>query len=299
MGMHKNELSVDEGDVRLLIAEQFPEWQYEPIRRLVGNGTVNSIFRIGNELSARFRLQPGRPGLVRAEIDAECAAMRELSEHASVPVPLPVATGEPGRGYPLPWSVQTWVNGQTATSNAVADSIAFADDLVTLLAGFRRADTRGRAFSGVGRGGNLHDSDEWMAECFRRSEEILPVQRLRALWATFRELPSAGRLGMTHGDLTPENLLLDGERLSGVIDGGGFGPTDPALDLVSVWHLLAPATRLRVRQKLDVDALEWQRGAAWAFQQAMGLVWYYREPNPTMSELGRSTLARILADHEM
>ncbi|WFR84638.1 hypothetical protein [Arthrobacter sp. Y-9] len=45
---------------------------------------------------------------------------------------------------------------------------------------------------------------------------------------------------------------------------------------------------------MGVGAEEWERGAGWAFQQAMGLVWYYRESNPDMSELGRSTLDRLL-----
>jgi hypothetical protein len=31
----------------------------------------------------------------------------------------------------------------------------------------------------------------------------------------------------------------------------------------------------------------------------MGLVWYYRESNPTMAGLGRSTLARLLAAPEL
>ena len=37
--------------------------------------------------------------------------------------------------------------------------------------------------------------------------------------------------------------------------------------------------------ELACGDLEWWRGAAWAFQQAMGLVWYYRETNPGMSAL--------------
>lgn len=41
------------------------------------------------------------------------------------------------------------------------------------------------------------------------------------------------------------------------------------------------------------DELRWVRGAAWAFEQALGLVWYYERTNPAMSELGRNTLRRI------
>jgi hypothetical protein len=33
---------------------------------------------------------------------------------------------------------------------------------------------------------------------------------------------------------------------------------------------------------------------AWAFQQAMGLVWYYLDSNPTMSRCGKRTLDRIV-----
>jgi hypothetical protein len=33
---------------------------------------------------------------------------------------------------------------------------------------------------------------------------------------------------------------------------------------------------------------------AWAFQQAMGLVWYYLDSNPPMSRWGRRTLDRIV-----
>jgi len=34
----------------------------------------------------------------------------------------------------------------------------------------------------------------------------------------------------------------------------------------------------------------------WAFQQAMGAVWYYVESNPAMSLMGQRTLRRIAAD---
>jgi aminoglycoside phosphotransferase (APT) family kinase protein len=104
---------------------------------------------------------------------------------------------------------------------------------------------------------------------------------------------------MTHGDLIPPNLLVRDGRLAGVLDGGGFGPADPSLDLVAAWHLLDPRPRRALREALAADDLEWRRGAAWAFLQSMGLVWYYRRSNPVMSALGRSTLTRVLDDPEL
>lgn len=222
--------------------------------------------------------------------------MREFAEHSPIATPEPVAVGAPAPGYPLPWSIQTWLQGDVATPDAVSHSTVFAHDLVALIRALRAADTRGRRFSGQGRGGDLKDSDEWIQVCFRESEGLFPVDRLRDLWDVFRMLPPSAPDVMTHGDLTPPNLLLDGQRLVGVLDAGGFAPADPALDLVSAWHLLEADARAVLRRELNVDDLEWRRGAAWAFQQSMGLVWYYRETLPSMSALGRSTLARILAD---
>jgi aminoglycoside phosphotransferase (APT) family kinase protein len=101
---------------------------------------------------------------------------------------------------------------------------------------------------------------------------------------------------MTHGDLIPGNVLVAQGRLAGVLDVGGFGPADPALDLVGAWHLLEAAPRQALRDALGCDELEWRRGKAWAFEQAMGAAWYYRESNPAMSEMGQVTLRRLIDD---
>jgi len=60
--------------------------------------------------------------------------------------------------------------------------------------------------------------------------------------------------------------------------------------------MLDDERRAVLRSQLACDDMEWWRGAAWAFQQAMGLVWYYRETNAGMSALGQITLIRILND---
>ncbi|MFI5490698.1 MULTISPECIES: protein kinase family protein [Micromonospora] len=62
-----------------------------------------------------------------------------------------------------------------------------------------------------------------------------------------------------------------GGRLVGVLDGGGFGPADPALDLVAARHLLDVHQRGILRRELGCGDVQWRRGMAWAFQQAMGL----------------------------
>jgi aminoglycoside phosphotransferase (APT) family kinase protein len=297
MDMHAGQLAITVQTVRALVDEQFPAWRGQAITAVRAPGTVNAIFRIGEQLAARFPLQPGPVGAVRDGLEREASAARELAGRTRFRTPEPVALGEPGRGYPLPWSVQTWLPGVCATDDDPGESTGFALDLAEFITGVRAIDTRGRLFSGSGRGGDLRAHDAWMETCFARSGALLDVPRLRRIWAVLRGLPRGpGPDVMNHGDLIPGNVLVSGGRLAGILDVGGLRPADPALDLVAAWHLLGTGPRQVFRDDLGSSDLDWARGQAWAFEQAMGLVWYYAESNPVMSLLGRRTLRRIEQD---
>jgi aminoglycoside phosphotransferase (APT) family kinase protein len=293
MTMHVGELPISAAVVRDLLGAQFPQWRDLPLSRVASPGTVNAIFRIGDRLAARFPLQGTDPAAARRLLESEGAAAGELAGATRFPVPEQVALGEPGPGYPLPWSVKAWLPGRTGDEDDPSGSVPFAADLAEFIAGVRAIGTRGRMFSGRGRGGDLKDHDDWMSTCLRESEGLLDVQRLSRMWAAFRELPREAPDVMSHGDLTPGNVLVAGGRLTAVLDVGCFGAADPALDLISAWNLLEAGPSQVLRDVLRCTDLEWERSKAWAFQQAMGLVWYYAETNPVMSRLGRTTLERI------
>jgi len=294
--MHANQLAVTAEMVRELVAKQFPEWRELPISGVVSSGTVNAIFRIGGHLAARFPLQPADVESTQRWLESEASAALELLGRTRFATPEVVALGAPGAGYPLPWSVQTWLPGVVAADDDPSGSVAFAHDLAEFILGVRSIDTQGRTFHGTNRGGDLRRHDAWMQSSFEHSERLLDVPRLRRTWSVLRTLPRTAPDAMTHGDLIPANILVRDGRLTGVIDVGGLGPADPALDLVGAWHLLEAAPRQALRADLGCDDLEWERGKAWAFEQAMGLVWYYLDSNPAMSRMGRRTLERIMSD---
>jgi aminoglycoside phosphotransferase (APT) family kinase protein len=295
--MHADQLTVSLETARELVGQQFGRWRDLPIVPFPSSGTVNALFRIGDELVARFPLRLGPVEVIRRLLESEAQAARELLERTRFPTPEPIALGEPGAGYPLPWSVQTWLQGTVASDDDPGESTAFAHDVAEFILGVRAIDVRGRVFGGTGRGGDLQSHDAWMETCFQQSRRLLDVPTLRKIWAAMRELPRgiAGDV-MTHGDLTPTNMLVADGHLAGVLDVGGLGPADASLDLVAAWHLLEAGPRQELRGDLECDDLEWRRGQAWAFEQAMGLVWYYVETNPTMSRIGQRTLSRIMAD---
>ncbi|ORA31225.1 aminoglycoside phosphotransferase family protein [Mycobacterium aquaticum] len=295
--MHPNQLTITTDMVRILVGEQFPQWRGLPIEQIASSGTVNALFRIGERLAARFPLESEDATVVRQRWCSEAEAARLLVGRTRFSTPEPIALGQPGAGYPLPWSVQTWVPGSVARGDEPGRSQLLARDLAEFIAGVRTIGTDGKTFDGVGRGGDLTSHDEWINRCLHESERLFDVAPFRRIWAELRSLPRESPDVMTHGDLIPGNVVVDHRRrLVGIIDVGGLGPADPALDLVCAWHLFDEPARRVLRGTLNCDDLEWERGKAWAFQQAMGLVWYYERSNPSISEMGRRTLHRIATD---
>lgn len=294
MRMHDDQLRVDGRLAGQLVTDQFPEYAGLPVTAVTGPATVNAVFRVGDHVSARFPLRADDPARTERRLRAEAAAAAEFARVSPVPAPLPLGLGRPGDGYPLPWALQTWLPGQDATVSDPAHSIPFAVDLAALLQQLREVDPRGRRFHGGGRGGDLRRHDAWMATCLRLSTDLLDTVQLAEIWTSLRALPAVDEDVMCHGDLTPFNVVVHQGRLTGVIDAGGFGPADPALDLVCAWHLLDTEPRAALREQLACSDVQWARGMAWAFEQSMGLVHYYLHSCPELSQLGRRTLGRIL-----
>jgi len=292
--VHDGQLAISSDDVAGLIADQLPALAGLDIVRIDGAGTVNAIFRVGESVTARFPLRHADPEGAAHRLRREAIAAAEFVSASPVPTPEPHYVGRPGHGYPMPWSTQTWLSGSTASPTSLQTSAALAVDLAGLIAHLRGWDTRGRRFAGPGRGGRLSDHDMWVEECISRSGDLVDVDAVRTLWSRFRVLPREDADGMCHGDLIPSNVLVSEERLVGVLDTGGFRAADPALDLVAGWHLLDETSREQMRLALGCSDLQWERGAAWAFEQAIGAYWYYRESNLAMADMGRTTLERLV-----
>lgn len=292
--MHDDEVAIDTPTARALIAAQFPQWRDLPVTPVISAGTVTVIFRLGDRLGVKFPRRRADLTAARRAMQREAAALTEFSAVCPFLTPRPVAIGRPTGNYPLPWLVQTWVPGDVATPVSAATSTTLALDLADLIRAMRDAPIRGRRFRGHGRGGNLRDHDRWVQHCLTQVAPLLNPQPLQHRWERFRNLPPSRPHVMTHSDLTPYNLVVEGDQLRGVLDAGWFGPADPSLDLVCAWHLLDTPARTTLRTALSAGPVEWARGAAWAFEQALGLVWYYRATNSRMAELGNTTLHRIL-----
>jgi aminoglycoside phosphotransferase (APT) family kinase protein len=125
--------------VSRLIATQFPRWADLPVRPVEQDGWDNRTFHLGLDLSVR--LPSGESYAL--QVAKEHRWLPVLAPQLPLPIPAPVAMGEPGCGYPWPWSVYRWLPGEPASPERVADLDRFAGDLAGFLAALYRVDATG------------------------------------------------------------------------------------------------------------------------------------------------------------
>jgi aminoglycoside phosphotransferase (APT) family kinase protein len=291
--MHEDQVELTEAAVAALVAEQFPRWGALPVRRVGSHGTVNALYRLGDELVARFPLRPGDG----AELCAERDHGRLLAPYLPVPVPETVEIGGPGSGYPGAWSVCRWLAGDSADRNPPADRGRLATDLARFVAALHAVDTGGRAAVTAGRGSVLSTVDADVRGALRDCAELVDTGRLTRIWDDCLAAdPYRGPGAWLHADLMPGNLLLRDDTLAAVLDLGTVRVGDPAVDLMPAWNLFDAGARARYRDALGVDDQTWRRGRGWTLLQAIVALPYYVHTNPVMADTARRTLAALLAE---
>lgn len=293
--MHADQVDLTVEVVADLVAAQFPRWRDLPVRALASHGTVNALFRLGDEIVLRFPLRPSLDRKLRDELLHEQDIARRVAAHVPLPVPEPLAFGAPGEGYAGPWTAYRWIPGETARSQTIADPHRFARDLAGFARALHRMDTAGRGWDGRSRGGPLHTNDEYVRRALAESTHLTDTVRIARVWARCLDAPAHDApAGWIHADLMPGNLLVRDGRLAAVIDLGAVCVGDPAVDLMPAWNLLPAGVRETYRRALGADDAIWERGRGWAIVQAIVALPYYVDTNPVMADTARHTLDAVL-----
>jgi aminoglycoside phosphotransferase (APT) family kinase protein len=284
--LHADEVPTDEHLVRRLLADQFPQWAGLPVRRHSSTGSDHVLYRLGDNLVVRMPRQPG----VDRQVDKEGEWLPRLAPCLPVAVPVPVARGEPGEGYPFGWSVYRWLDGEDAPDEGVDDP-ALAEDLARFVNALWAIDTTGAPRSG--RGVPLATRDEPV----RAAIAELDAKEAVSAWERALEAPEwEGPPVWVHGDLAGENVLLREGRLAAVIDFGVLGTGDPAVDLIAAWSILAGGAREVFHAAAGVDDATWERGKGWALSTGLIALPYYAATHPPRAANARYRIAQVLAD---
>ncbi len=296
--MHVDEVYVDVSLVSRLLAAQFPQWADLPIAPVHSAGTDNAIYRLGSEMAVRLPRIESATG----PVDKEHRWLPRLAPHLPLAIPVPLAKGIPGQGYPWHWSVYRWLEGETATSERIAEEGQTARNLAQFIAALQQIDPTGGPPPGAHnsfRGVPLSTRDAETRAAIAELSGVLDTDAVIAAWDAALQAPAwPGPPVWIHGDLAPLNLLVKRGEISAVIDFGCLGVGDPACDLIVAWNLLSAQSRDVFRAALSVDEATWARGRGWALSVGLIALPYYQHTNPVLADIARRTIAEVLADQQ-
>jgi aminoglycoside phosphotransferase (APT) family kinase protein len=296
--MHADEVASDAGLVRRLLAGQFPEWAGLPIIPVASSGTDNALYRLGDDVVVRLP----RISWATGQIEKEGRWLPCLAPYLPLEIPTQLAVGAPAEGFPWPWSVYRWLDGDNGTLDRLADPDETARDLAGFLRALQALDTTGgpQPQPGTfGRGVPLAVRDPGTRKAIADCDGLIDMRVATAAWEAALAAPAwEGRPVWLHGDLQSGNLLVRDGRLSAVIDFGALVVGDPACDLMVAWNLFTGQSRAAFRDVIAVDDATWARGRGWALSPALVALPYYRETNPGLAAIARHAIAEVLADQE-
>lgn len=285
------EVEVDEALVRHLLRHQHPDLADRPLV-LLGAGWDNALWRVGDDLIAR---------LPRRELAAHLVAHEQqwlpvLAPHLPLPVPVPVRIGSPDDRYRWSWSIVPYLPGVRAMDAAPRDPDEAATAVGRFIAALHRpapADAPPNPYRGV----PLADRDDRTLGWVDQLAELIDAPAVRRCWIAHRDLPGwSGPPVWLHGDLHPNNLLVDEGRISAVVDFGDLTAGDPATDLAVAWTLLPAPARSTLRQAVGtVDDVTWHRARGWALSLALAYLAHSAD-DPSFARLGRRAIAAVLED---
>ena len=288
--MHAGEIDIDIALVKRLLTEQFPNLAERSIALVRSTGTVNAIYRLGDE----FYIRLPRLEAWAESIDTEWTWLPKLAPHISLNIPKPLARGMPTDWYPCPWAIYYWIEGSPYHDDLISDERQVAYDLANFILELRSVDRLGAP-----RGGRrpLIELDAATRSAIESSRGVIDTQAASEAWAHSLEAPPwNGKSVWIHADLLRSNLLVQDGQLCAVIDFGGVGTGDPAADVVPAWSVFNTVGREIFRGALDVDKDTWSRARGYALHQALMIIPYYPESNPEFVAMAKRTVNEVLAD---
>jgi aminoglycoside phosphotransferase (APT) family kinase protein len=254
--------------VAQLVALQFPEWADLAVSRVELDGWDNTTFRLGTTMSVRL---PSADAYV-AQIEKEHRWLPILAKQLPLAIPEPLSQGVPALGFPRPWSIYRWIEGDTVNDATVGDSTQFASDLAAFLTALYRCDTSDGPAAGTHshtRGQPVAVWDDTTRTALERLDSMIDVAGATEVWEAAIDTEWRQPPVWVHGDITGTNLLVHGGRLCAVIDFGCCAVGDPACDTTIAWTFFSGASRAQFMSQLPVDESTWARGRGWALWKAL------------------------------
>ena len=284
------EVLVDTETVRALLKTQHPDLADLPLSE-VATGWDNVTFRLGEAMAVRL---PRRVASA-AMLEREQHWLPTIANCLSVPVSTPLRIGKPGTQYPFSWSIVPWLSGETA------DLAPLRADQAKPLARFLRAlhvAAPADAPRNPTRGVPLQQRAAAVEERMQRlaQKTALMSSNVTKVWESALQAPPAEMATWIHGDLHPQNVLVQKGELAAVIDWADIAAGDSATDLACIWMLLptVAARESAIAEYGSVPIATWSRALGWAVNLGSLLLETGSVNSPWHAKIGELTLRRIV-----
>ncbi|QAY71751.1 aminoglycoside phosphotransferase family protein [Xylanimonas protaetiae] len=310
--MHDDEVRVTVDDARRLVATQVPWLAHLPVTPLADGGTDHRLFLLGDPADPPYLVRLPKIEWASAQAVSDARWLPALGPRLPLAVPAPVALGEPDDAYPFRWSVVPWLPGRSPGDPLGGEPLGargVARDLGRFVRALRDVDPAGGPVKeGTSRGVPIARLDAIVRENLAAvaagepsGDAPVDVPAAAALWERVLAAPASSEAVWIHGDLLPGNLLVHDGRLSAVIDWGGLGVGDAAVDLGPAWWLFAGEERKEFLAEATAGlspadaAAAVERARGWVLVQAVTGIPYYRTRWPAFSLACRRRLRAVLS----
>lgn len=269
--------------------------------RVVANGWDNVICRLGADLSVRLP----RRELAATLIRHEQRWLPELAPRLPLPVPAPTRVGRPEFGYPWPWSITPWFDGERAADAPLSDPTREAGRLGAFMSALHDvapADAPANPARDTFAGDRPERFDSALAAVAPVLDALLDdgAERARRRWDALSGTERwAGPPLWVAGDVHSANLVVADGELRAVIDFGDLCAGDPAVDLAIAWMLFDESNRDVFREASStgfapVDDPMSCRAEAWALYFAVMYLANSADA-PYLQRMGRDLAVAVLA----
>lgn len=285
--------TIDSALVGRLLRAQFPDLAALPITAIAG-GWDHRSFRLGDALSVRLP----SAAIYAPQVVREHRWLPFLAARLAVPLPCPVALGEPTHDFPWHWAIRDWLAGAAAADQPLTDSMQFALDVGAFVAALHRIDPASGPAPGphnFHRGGPLSHYADQVTTALALWPDPHERERCEAIFAAAIASRQSGAPCWLHGDLLPGNLLVAEDRLSAVIDFGLMAVGDPACDLMIAWSYFRGAARAAFLDAAGADPGMIARSRGWALWKAVIIIAGVTPRPPSEVAWARAMLGAVLA----
>ncbi len=293
VALHEDEFSIDADLAQSLLSQQFPQWAGLRLQEQQTAGTVNVMFRLGDDKVVRLpRTQDYAAGPLR-----EATCLPWFADSVPLRVPKYLGLGTPTDAYPSHWSVLDWIEGSTADPANLGNLREAAAALAEFVVALRRVPTDRAPEGGNYRAFGLAKVDQDMNQWVEQLPDDIDRKPIHDVWGGCLAAGEwNGPPTWLHSDLRGDNLIARDGALVAVIDWEGCTVGDPSADYLSAWWLFDADSRDVFRSAAKAETSDWMRAKGWALLMAVAAIPYYTDTNPAFAAQARTALAQILSD---